>query len=106
MPGASPTATDQSRNRAGIRPRGRPDASRERRYGAGVTRFALGLTASNAGISPLRVGRGTGIAEVSYQRSRPWHELVQLRVEAVQPLAAITSRTPLLCVAAATVVVE
>jgi len=40
----------------------------------------------------------------AYQVSLPWQELAQLRVEGAQPLAVTISLTPLLWVAAFTVV--
>jgi hypothetical protein len=39
-----------------------------------------------------------------YQDSLPWHELVQVRVVAFQPVLVISSFFPLLCVAVTTVV--
>lgn len=49
--------------------------------------------------SPAKV-----LAIAGYQDSLSWHELAQLRVVAFQPVLAISSLVPLLCVAALTVV--
>jgi hypothetical protein len=42
--------------------------------------------------------------DAGYQDSLPWHELVQVRVVAFQPVLVISSFFPLLCVAVTTVV--